>query len=390
MDKEKNYALLRAVWILSFCILFLAGGCGSGDKPRFSKKELARIPFSQRDSVPESSGGFVLSVGGETITSDEIIESRIERNGEVVSLIENLRPIAQKNGPGAQGLERFKEQARAEVEQVITTRVLNILLYKEARREAGEDIDETLERLAEAEVREFIARFGGDDARANEVLEQMGMSRQSYKEYLKMAILNQSYAASKVADNRPITYSELLECYDEMRDESFVKPATVKFRLIDIKVALLEVTDVNEDRQEQAQRLGNELIGRIRAGEDFDKLGEKYLGVSLRVYNEPVQPESLEKPYDICVVEAEKMKPGQIRLIETDGHIFIMKLEGKWPKGYKPLEEVQKEVEERIVSERRQKAEDALEAELLRQVTLDEKDEFVDFCLKKIYRMSNE
>jgi len=376
---------VRKFSFLFLLVLFLAGGCVGGDKPRFTKEELARIRFPQRGSLPESSGGFVLAVGGETITSDEIIESRIERNGEVVSLIESLRPIAQKNG-----LEQFKERAREQVEQAVTTRVLNILLYREARREAGEDIDEALEKLAEAEVREFVARFGGDDARANETLGQMGMTRQSYKEYLKMVILNQSYVASKVADNRPITYSELLECYDEMKDESFVKPATIKFRLIDIKVAALEVTDVNEDRQQQAQELGNELIGRIRAGEDFDKLGEGYLGVSLRVYNEPVQPESLEKPYDICVVEAEKMKRGQIRLIETDGHIFIMKLEEKWSRGFKPLEEVQREVEKKIISERRQKAEDALEAELLRQVALGEKEAFVDFCLKKIYRISNE
>ena len=317
-------------------------------------------------------------MGGETITSDEIIESRIERNGVFVSLIESLRPIAQKNG-----LEQFKEQAREQVGQTVTTRVLNILLYREARREAGEDVDEALEKLAEAEVREFVARFGGDDARANEILEQMGMTRQSYKEYLKVTILNQSYVASKVVDNRPITYSELLECYDEMKDESFVKPGMIKFRLIDIKVAALEVTDVNEDRQQQAQELGNELIGRIRAGEDFDKLGEEYLGVSLRVYNEPVRPESLEKPYDICVVKDEKMKPGQIRLIETHGHIFIMKLEGKWSMGFKPLEEVQREVEKKIISERRQKAEDALEAELMRQVALGEKEAFEDFAKRK-------
>jgi len=386
MREEKNYALLKAVLVLSFCILFLAVGCGSGDKPRFTKEELVNIGFPQRGSVPESCGGFVLAVGGETITSDEITQSVIKRNGVFVPLIESVRPISQKND-----FEQFKEQARGQVEQVVTTRVLNILLYKEARREAGEDIDEALDKLAEAEVREFITRFGGDDARANEALEQMGMSRQSYKEYLKMVILNQSYVASKVADNRPITYSELVECYDEMKDEFFAKPATIKFRLIDIKIAALGVTDPNQDRQKFARELADELIGRIMAGEDFGRLAEEYLGVSLRVYKEPVQPESLVEPYHTCAVEAEKMKPGEVSApIEAGGHIFIMKLEEKQPKGYRPLEEVQKEVEERIISERRQKAEDALEAELLQQVAVGKKEAFVDFCLKKIYRISNE
>jgi parvulin-like peptidyl-prolyl isomerase len=372
---------VRKLAFLFLLGLLLTNGCGSGDKPRFSKEELANIRFPERSNPSEHSGGFVLVVGGEAISAEEI----------VFSLMGDLRAVARSST-----FEQFKEQAREQVEQAVTTVVLNILLYREAKRESGEDVDEALEKLAETELRRFVARFEGDEAKAEEALEQMGMSRQSYKEYVKMTVLVQSYRASKMPENIPITYSELLQRYNEMKDEFFASQATIKFELLDIEVAALEVTDPNqdlgpEDRQKFARELANELSRRIGAGEDFDRLAEEYSGVSLRVYKEPVRPESLVEPYNTCAVEAEKMKPGEVSApIETGGRIFIIKLEEKQAKGYKPLEEVQKQVEEKIIAERRQEAEDALEAELLRQAALSEKEAFIDFCLKEIYRLSNE
>jgi len=90
------------------------------------------------------------------------------------------------------------------------------------------------------------------------------------------------------------------------------------------------------------------------------------------------------------VAVAEKIEPGQVpEPIETrtGEHIFIMKFDGEQPKSFKPLRDVQREVKKKIISDRQQKAMDELEAELLRQAPLGEKDAFVDFCLEKIYRM---
>jgi len=353
----------------------LAGGCGGRDKPRFTKEELARIPLPQRNGFPECSGGFVLAVDDKAITANEV----------VLPLLGDLGLIAQSGT-----FEQFKERARPLIEQSVTTRVLNILLYNKAKEDIHKDADDALEKLAETEVKNFFARFKGDNAAAEKALKQMGMNRQSYKEYQKMMILNQSYIASKVPDNRPITYSELLDYYNKMKDE-FAQSAMIKFRLIDIDVAKLEVTDPNQDRQEQAQKIANKLMMQLRAGEDFDTLAEKFPGVSFINHSKGVQPENLERPYDILVNEAQKIRPGQITgPIKAEGHLFVMKLEGKRPKGFKPLEDVQKQVEDRIISDWRKKAIDKLEAKLRQQVALDEKEAFIDFCLKKIYQLSNQ
>ena len=369
---------MRKCVFLSALVLLLMSGCGGSDKPRLTEEELARIPFAQKTGLPEASGGFVLAVGGETVTSDEVI----------APLIEHLKPIAQRSD-----FERFKEQARGQVEQVLTNKISNILLYREAKRKAPEQIDEALERLAEAEVRKFIVSFEGDYARAEQALKQMGMDWASFKEYQKKMMLSQSYIASQLPENKPIIYSELLDCYDKMKEEFFTTPAMLKFRLIDIEVAKLELSDPNQNRQEQAKQLANELLRRIQAGEDFGKLAEQYSHGHRALFGglwKPVQPGSLAKPYDILVAEAERIEPGQIAgPIETGGHIFIMELVEKRPESVKSFEEVQKEVEAKINFDRRKQAVDELNAKLVRQAALTQRDEFIDFCLEKIYQMSS-
>ena len=51
--------------------LLVVTGCGDGGKPKFTEEELANMPLPQREGLPSPSGGFVLSVGSDTITSDE-------------------------------------------------------------------------------------------------------------------------------------------------------------------------------------------------------------------------------------------------------------------------------------------------------------------------------
>ena len=375
--------------------LLLIAGCYRGDKPKFTEEELAKMPYAVREGLPKCSGGFVLAVGDKTITADEVIESSIiTPDGAIVPLIERFRPIAQKND-----FEQFRKQARGELEQVLASKVSDILLYSQAKKDAGERLDEALEKAAEAEVRKFTASFKGDYARAEQALKEMGMDRRSFKEQRKKIILSQEYIRQQLPENKPITYSELLDCYNKMKEEFFVRPAVLKFRLIDIDVAKLEVTEPNGNpvpeavqgnRQKQARELASELLGRTQAGEDFSELAEKHSGVSFIGFSNPIQPANLEKPYDILAAEAERIEPGQItRPIETGEHIFIMKLEEKRPRSFKPLKEVQGEVEAKIMLDRRKLAIDEFMAKLMQQAALGEKGEFIDFCLEKIYRMSN-
>lgn len=370
---------MRKCVFLLVPVFLLIGGCGGGSSPRFTKEELAHMPLAQRGGLPEPSGGFVLAVGGETITSDEILTGR---------LLEYFRPVAQ----GAD-FESFKAQAGPELEQLLVARISNILLYQEARKDFGEQIDERLEKLAEAEVRRFIVSFEGDYARAEEALKEMERDWASFKEYKKREILSQSYISTKLPEDRAITYGEIVERYKEMKDEFFVRRAVLRFWLIDIKPAKLEVADPNQNRLEKAEELADELMGRLRAGEDFGELAKRYSNGHRAMFGglwKPVEPGSLAKPYDILAGEAKRIKPGQIAgPIKAGEHIFIMKLEDKRARSFEPFEDVQSQVEAQIFSERRKKAVDEFSAELVEQAVLAEKDAFIDFCLREICRICN-
>jgi hypothetical protein len=242
---------------LFLLVLLLAAGCGGGKKPRFTKEEVENIPFPERDPRLDNSSGFVLAVGKKTLSADEI----------VLIFLETLGPTA-KNST----FEQFKEMAAEQIEQAVTTRILNILLYEEARKDAGEGIEEVVEKLATQQMQAFFDGFGGDVAKAEEALKEMGMTRQSYKDFQRMTILNQSYAASKVPDDILITYGELLKAYDEMKDEFFARDATIKFQLIDIRADALQITDPGQNRIQLARDLASGLVKRMQSGYHFASL----------------------------------------------------------------------------------------------------------------------
>jgi len=378
--------------ILVFCFisaLLPASGCGT-DKSALIEAELERMAMTEKIELAEKAGGLVLVVGGETITSDEVIGASADMyDEEDKTVAELLRPMARQTDA-----EKFKELASKPVRDVAMGRISGILLYQHAKRQIAGNMDEALDKMAEKELRKFVLKHGGDQAKADQELKKMGMDRESFKEDHKKLIITQSYMASKLPLKKPVTYGELAAYYESNKEELFFIPATVKFRLIDIEIGKMEVTELDQNKLAEARRLGLELGVRIRAGEDFAELAKEYSHGHRRVFGglwPEVQPESLIEPYDILAEKADQIEPGQVvGPIEKVGHVFIMKLEEKQDKGYEPLEKVQAEVNGRILRGRENEAIRRLNDRLLREAAIGETDEFVDFCLDKIFRMSNE
>jgi len=380
---------MRKCVFLSVLALLLTGSCADRSKSALTDAELERIALEQKIELVEASGGLVLMVGGQAVTSDEIINSQAEINTKVVKPIEYLKPIAQSSN-----LEQFKEQTRRQLEEILMDKISNLLLYQHAKRQAGANTEEGLEKAADSELRKFILRFGGDQAKADEALQKIGMDRKSFKERQKRFILIQSYVSSKLPYNRPVTHHELIDSYNQMKDEFFARPAIITFQLIDIQPTKLEVMDPSEDRHRRAQKLANKLRARIEAGEDFGELAKQYSHGHRREFGglwQPVQPKSLAPPYDKLAAKAQKLEPGQTsEPIITAEHIFIMKLVEKQSADYEPFEKVQRQVEEKILIDRQNEVFKRLNDILTQQTKLGDTDEFIDFCLEKIYRMSNQ
>lgn len=384
--REKKTCAGPMTAVLYLLAAFSTVGCGDKSSA-LTDAELERIAVTEKIQLVEKAGGLVLVAGGETITSDEVIGASADQFEEGKTVAELLKPMAQNTTA-----EEFKQQAGIPIKDIVTGKISRIMLYQHAKREIGEGANEQLDRLAEAELRRFVLQYGGDEAKADEVLAEKGMSREAFKEEHKKVIITQSYLASKLSYKRPVTFSELTEYYEEHKDELFYNEGLLKFRLIDIDISKIEITDLEENRAEKAREKGRELAARAKAGEDFAKLAEEYSDGHRKSFGglwPEVRPDSLAMPYIVLAEAAEGMNPGEIvGPLETVGHIFVMKLEAKQPAGYQPLDEVQGEVNNRILEERRNEAIIRLNAKLLREAEIGNTDEFVDFCVDKIYKMS--
>jgi hypothetical protein len=369
-------------------VLFSGGGCGE-KSPTLTDAELEQIAITEKIQTVEKAGGLVLVVGGDTITSDEVLNASAGRGGEAKTVVELLKPIANDNDPN-----RFRELAKGRLKDIVLGRISAVLLYQHAKREIGEGANEALDTMAEKELRKFVLQYGGDEAKADEALRAMGMDRKKFKDEHKKLVVTQSYVASKLSYKRPVTYGELVECYEKHKGELFRTEAKLKFRLIDIDILKVPVKSIDENRAEAARKLGEELAKRARAGEDFAKLAEEYSHDHRRAFGglwPEVQPDSLAEPYTALAEMARQINPGEIAgPAEAVGHIFVMKLEEKQLEGYEPLEKVQGQVNDRILTDRQNEAISRLNDRLLREAAIGETDEFIDFCLDKIYAMSRE
>ena len=366
-------------------MLLLIGGCDDSAK-RIKDSELERAAVTQKIELVESEGGLVLMVGGDTLTSDEVINSQALLDGKILTPIEYFKPIAQMVDK-----RLFKERAKDPFEQVLMDSISNIVLYQYAKKQAGNNIDESLEQMAQSEYRRFVLGFGGDQAKADEKLAESGLDRKSFKERRKRRILIEMYVTSKLPYDQPITHRELLDYYDEIKDQYFAQVARIRFRLIDIKPDEMEVTDPNQGRRLAEQR-ATRLLSRIESGEDFGTLAKEYSHGPMKAFGglwRPMQPTSLKAPYDILAAATETMQQGQIAgPITAEGHVFIMKLEEKQAAGHLPFETVQETVREKLAEKRQSEALAPLYARVKRQAKLGRTDEFIDFCLEKIYRAS--
>jgi parvulin-like peptidyl-prolyl isomerase len=385
--RKRNYA---GPMIAALGLSFVISVAGCGDKSStLTDAELDRIAITEKIQLVEKAGGLVLVVGGETITSDEVLEASAGQYEQGKTVAEILRPMAQNSTA-----EEFKENARIPVKDVVTGRISGILLYQHAKRELSSGADEAVDKMAEKELRKFVLIYHGDEAKADEALAEKGLTRKKFKEEHKKLIITQSYLASKLPYKKPVTYSELSEYYEQHKDEFFYSPGSLKFRLIDIDMSKIETTDLDDNRAVKARSKGLALAKRAQAGEDFAKLAEEYSDGHRASFGglwPEIQPDSLARPYTILAEAAKEMKPGEVvGPLETVGHVFIMKLEAQQPAGYQPLEKVQTEVNNRILMERRNEAVTRLNEKLLREAEIGSTGEFVDFCVDRIYRMNTE
>ncbi len=364
-------------YFLFFVMLFTAGCANSKpDAGKFTEEEMAVFPLANEQGLPGISGGLVLSIGSETITVDQVVSVVMEMLKEEVN---------------TGNFGQFRQQVGPTVSRLIRSKITDILLYDEARRDAPGQIDEYLDKAVESEVNRFVADYDGNVAKAQKAIEAMGFDDwQGFRDYQTKLILTQNYIRQKMTDGAPVTHGELLDHYNANKAERFEWKGTVEFSLIDIVVDKVEPVGSSKPAEQAAFDRAAELVKRIRQGEDFGEIAKEHshgrraaMGGRWSV----VTLGDLAWPFDVLEAHFPGMEPGKISdPIEAEGHVFIIKLEGKTPGGYKSFQEVQEKIEWEVVKMRRAMQYEEMVSKLISQANISNLNEFLEYCIETAYR----
>jgi len=363
--------------------LLSATGCEekNSKKAALTPAEIQQRTLAQKPDRPDR-----LIVCGETITWEDAIASLPEESTTPPSLKEKLEKSAKETL-----LRQFIEMQGLAVQQRLNSRISSIVLSKRAETDLGKKMDDKLDQYADQELRRFVLEeHGGNGAEADDALQKMGMTRVAYKQWKKKQILAKYLVESKYTRDSPITYGDLVSRYEQTKDKQFLRERVLQFRLLDIDVAKVAREHPNEDPLQRAK----DLRKRIDAGEDFGELAKRY-SHGLRSEQgglwPPRDPNSLAEPFDVLAKRARSMEVGQVAgPIEAPGHFFVMKVEQKQERGYRPLSEVQEEVRKDILEQRWREASNALDAEIVRQASVADTSRFVIYCLERFYTQVRE
>jgi len=356
-------------------------GCAGSRKATLTEEEIRQKTYAPRPTRADE-----ILIGGEVITCEDVMMSTSEEDTSGPTLKERLEKRA------AEVLfDQFLTETRPVLQQRLNRNIITrIVLSKRAKRELGEKSDDMLDKAAEKELHRFVfEEHGGNGAEADAALQRRGMNRSTYKERIKRDILAEYVIRSKIGRTRPVTYGEIVAKYNEIKDEEYLQDAILQLRLIDINVARTPLENADDDPLQKARQLAEDLRKRIDAGEDFAELAKQYSNdprSSQGGLLSPRAPDAYAAPYDVLAQKARGMKPGDVAgPIEVVGHFFLMKVEVNQDRGYIPLGEVQSQVREEILRDRRSAAADELENEIVQQAALTDTTQFIDRCLEKIY-----
>jgi parvulin-like peptidyl-prolyl isomerase len=373
--------------IMVFCVVFgfILSGCTAKERlyGEFTEEEIAEMGYAKVDGLPPASGGVTLSIMGETVTSDEIIDNEL--------LIKRLEPMT-KYGI----YEIFEKNARETVDIFIMNKVSDILIYQMAKKNAPPNIDEILEKSVESEVNQHVAVYGNDFAKAEEAFKEIGItSWDAFREHKKKLIMTQFYISKNVKKDIPIMHSDMLAMYNALKKKYFIQVGKLTMRVIEIDANKLTADEIDtangETAEDAAVRKATGLVKQLRENADFAKLAKTHSHGAKRkkggLWNE-MTTASINEPYDVLGKAAESMEPGDVSgVIKAGEYVFIMKLEDKIVGKVTPFAEVQGILESRLKMSQQRAVYNKALADIVNHAEIRDLGVFSDYCIKRAYEV---
>ena len=276
---------------------------------------------------------MALSVTSAAETIDRIAA---EVNGEIILYSEVREHLFQMKSAGAVGELSDKEAEGKALDNLIDEKLI-IQLGKEKELDVSErEVDATVER--------FRKRVGASKEQFEELLAAEGMTMERYRDMLKDQLMSRMVISREVQSQVKLTDEDVDEYYKEHKEDFSTAP------IIKARHILLIVSKSGGDEREtvvlnEIRRIRQEIIDGLDFAEAAVKYSEGPSGVDGGDLGE-VAPGVMVKPFEEA---AFALEPGEVsEPVRTQFGYHLIKVDSKKESKLQPLEEVKKEVENRI------------------------------------------
>lgn len=218
----------------------------------------------------------------------------------------------------------------------------NQLILQEFAKDKYSIPDYVVDEQVQSRMKE---QFGGDREAFIRTLEAQGMTMERFRKMVRDEIIVQAMRQKSVKDDTIISPQKIQEYYDK-NIEQYSSPEQVKLRMIVIK-----------KNGESGKQMAEELRQKVLGGADFDKLAQMYsedstqdTGGDWGWIDRRTLNESLTKI-------AFSLKAGDVsEPVELAGSYYLLYVEAKKSGTTKSLAEVHDDIENKLLGEQRQKA----------------------------------
>lgn len=362
-----------ALRLLMLMLILSTAGCGSTKKSLADRKPLpgANVPPRRLEALsdPVDAGGQKPSVETANIALTEFSPGRdkpLEMDGATVVATVNSTPVFAGDvlGPYGRQLEKAAAQLTPEelnrlktelvqksLRQHIEKAVLVSALRDGLQKEQLEQLDERIDAMWEQEIRRLMTQF--------EVETRLELERALEKEDASLPELKAAFASREMAmfylsqkTKRPdrLSRDELQKWYDEHRSQ-FETREQVRWQQIRISMR-------REGGRAGATERLKQVVAELKSGAEFTEVAKKSSdgpraetgGMWDWTTRGALSEEAVEKA--IFTLE-----PGRISSpLEVDNAFVLVRVVERQAAGTKPFEEVQDEINRKLLSEGREEA----------------------------------
>jgi parvulin-like peptidyl-prolyl isomerase len=250
-------------------------------------------------------------------------------------LPEGLSPLEQEELQG--------QKRRTGLQSLIERRLLVQAARSEYLGEVG--MDETVKKLGEDAFQQLVDEQGSL-VRATELLSDLGLTPDDYRQFQTDAILVGQLLRDQVYDPLRVSPAEVRAFYVK-NPAQFAVPRQVVFRQI-----LFPVTDSRA--REQAESAASDALARLEGGADFAVLADEFSA------DRKGRPGGLHRVFvpeeagDWLPPVVEGLKPGQMSGVkEVAGGFAVARLEEIVPAGTLPFQQVETTIKNALLRRKR-------------------------------------